>query len=57
MDGALLLFLYIEITWGLSIKVNLEFIFSFFGVSFSGLDPNVYSGFKPEIHFTLTLRH
>ena len=33
------------------IKVNLEFSFSFTGVSFSGLDPNIYSGFKPKIHF------
>ena len=28
-------------------KVNLEFSFSFAGFSFSGLDPNIYSGFKP----------
>ena len=33
------------------IKVNLEFNFSFSGFSFLGLDPNIYSDFKPEIHF------
>ena len=33
------------------IKVNLEFSFSFFGYSFLGLEPNIYLGFKPEIHF------
>ena len=32
-------------------KVSLEFNFSFSGFSFSGLDPNFLSGFKPEIHF------
>ena len=33
------------------IEVNLEFSFSFSGFSFSCLDPNIFSGFKPEIHF------
>ena len=35
------------------IKVNLEFSFSFLGFSFSGLNTNIYSGFKPEIQFIL----
>ena len=33
------------------IKVNQEFSLSISGSFFSGLDPNIYSGFKPEIHF------
>ena len=35
------------------VKVNLEFSFSLLGFSFSGLDPNIYLGFKPENHFIL----
>ena len=31
--------------------LNLEFSLSFVGFSFLGLDLNIYSGFKPEIHF------
>ena len=35
--------------WNGPIKVNLEFSFSFFGYLFSGLEPSIYFGFKPEI--------
>ena len=38
------------------IKVNQEFSLSISGSFFSGLDPNIYSGFKPEIHFLYQLR-
>ena len=33
------------------IKLNQEFSLSISGSFFSGLDPNTYSGFKPEIQF------
>ena len=38
------------------IKVNQEFSLSISGSFFSGLDPNIYSGFKPEIHFFYQFR-
>ena len=46
MDGSLSL-------WADQNKPGIQlFIFRLF---FSGLDPNIYSGFKLEIHFTLIL--
>ena len=44
-------FYYIGLGHTGPIKVNLEFSSSFFGFSFLGLDPKIYSGFKPEMHF------
>ena len=37
-------------------KVNQEFSLSISGSFFSGLDPNIYLGFKPEIHFLYQFR-
>ena len=38
-------------TYNGPIKVDQKFSLSISGSFFSGLDPNIYSGFKPEIHF------
>ena len=38
------------------IKVDQKFSLSISGSFFSGLDPNIYSGFKPEINFLYQFR-